>query len=166
MWDNLIQYLAGRTRRERWLLGLLVFVALPMAAVYLAVLPMAQTREEARRSVSEAQALEAWVAVQATQYAARTAAVVEETAPVAGPIGISGIEKSLVAAGLRGDVSELANNGSGGITLRFDEVRFTVLMDWIASVSEAWGYSMTGFSFDRGEREDVVAAELRLAPAQ
>jgi type II secretory pathway component PulM len=81
-------------------------------------------------------------------------------------IGISGIEAGLRAAGLREVVSELANTTDGGITLRFDAVRFTALADWLSGQSGVWGYDLAGFAFERGAREDVVAADLRLVPAR
>jgi len=76
-----------------------------------------------------------------------------------------GIESALREAGLRDEVTELANTADGGITLRFDAVRFSRLAAWLSDQSGQWGYDLDAFTFERGAREDVVAADLRLVPA-
>ncbi|WP_297774255.1 type II secretion system protein GspM [uncultured Roseovarius sp.] len=166
--DRLTGFLLGLSRRERWLLALLTLVAVPIGAIYGIALPLAETREAARAAVSEARATELWVADQALVYATltRETAQTESTVRVTTPVGISGIEASLREAGLRDAASELANAADGGITIRFDEVRFTRLAEWLTTQNDIWGYDLAGFTFERGAREDVVAADLRLELVQ
>lgn len=166
--DRLTGFLLGLSRRERWLVAVLALVALPVGAVYGIALPLAQSREAARAAVAEARATELWVADQAVQFAtlARDAGQRPQVTRATNPIGISGIEASLRDAGLREAVTELANAADGGITLRFDAVRFTQLAEWLTAQNDTWGYDLAGFTFERGARTDVVAADLRLVPLQ
>lgn len=166
--DWAIGTLLGLSGRERLLVAMLALVALPLGLVYGVALPLADARQEAQRAVAETRATELWVAEQSLLYASETTALrnAGEGANVGPPIGISGIEASLVEAELREQVSELANAADGGITMRFDAVRFTKLAEWLTKQETSWGYTLTGFTFERGEREDVVAADLRLVIAQ
>ena len=166
--DRLVGFLLGLSRRERWLLAVLALVVLPAGLVYGVALPLTERRAAAREAVAEARATELWVADQAVTYATlkRDAGEGRKTSRATDPIGISGIEASLRAAGLRTAASELANSADGGITLRFDEVRFTALAEWLSAQADGWGYDLAGFTFERGAREDVVAADLRLVPVE
>lgn len=166
--DRLSGFLAGLNRRERGLLALLALVALPLALVFAVALPLAERRDAARAAVAEARAIELWTADQAVVYATltRDAAALPQRRRGGDPIGISGIEASLREAGLREAASELANAADGGITMRFDAVRFVTLSDWLAAQSDVWGYDLAGFVFERGARTDVVEAEVRLVPAE
>lgn len=166
--DRFTGFLLGLSRRERWLVALLALIALPIGALYGIALPLADTRDTARAAMAEARATELWVADQAVQYATLTRDAVHapQIARATSPIGISGIEASLRDAGLREAASELANTADGGITLRFDAVRFTQLAEWLTVQNDIWGYDLTGFTFERGPRADVVAADLRLVPVQ
>ncbi|SHL20161.1 Type II secretory pathway, component PulM [Roseovarius marisflavi] len=168
MMDAIIGALLGLSGRERLLVAVLALVALPLGVVYGVALPLADARQEAQRAVAEARATELWVADQSLLYASETTALrnAGEGANGGPPIGISGIEASLVEAGLRAQASELANAADGGITMRFDAVRFTKLAEWLTLQEANWGYTLVGFTFERGEREDVVAADLRLVIAQ
>ncbi|WP_300548194.1 type II secretion system protein GspM [Roseovarius sp.] len=162
--ERMIGGLLGLSGRERLLLAMLALVVLPLGMIYGVALPLGDARAAARRDVAEARATELWVADQALIFASETAAMrnAGEGAKAGPPIGISGIEASLVEAGLRQQASELANAADGGITMRFDAVRFTKLAEWLGTQEKSWGYTLAGFTFERGEREDVVAAELRL----
>ncbi|WP_417726337.1 type II secretion system protein GspM [Roseovarius sp.] len=166
--DRLTSFLLGLSPRERWLVALLVLIALPIGAVYGIALPLAETRDNARAAVAEARATELWVADRAVEYATltRDKARAPQFARATSPVGISGIEASLRDAGLRQAASELANAADGGITLRFDAVRFTQLAEWLTAQNDIWGYDLAGFTFERGARTDVVAADLRLVPVQ
>lgn len=166
MMDRLVGFLLGLSRRERWLLAVLTLVVLPVGLIYGVALPLTEQRAAARAAVAEARATELWVADQAVTYATlrRDAGEGRVTTRATDPIGISGIEASLREADLRRAASELANSADGGITLRFDEVRFTVLAEWLGAQADTWGYELAGFTFERGKREDVVAADLRLVP--
>ncbi len=166
LFDRLAGLLLELSRRERLALLALLVIALPLLLVQAVALPILERKSAARAALAEARMTELWVAEQALAHArlARDAGTSQARATTA--IGISGIEAGLRAAGLREAVTELANSGDGGITLRFDAVRFTVLAEWLMAQSPVWGYDLAGFAFERGAREDVVAADLRLVPAR
>lgn len=166
--DRLAGFLVGISRRERMMIAILACVVLPLAVIAGAALPLAERRDAARLAADEARAVELWVAEQAVLYASltRDRAAARGPARATAPVGISGIEASLRDAGLRSFASELANAADGGITLRFDAVRFTQLAEWLSAQSDLWGYDLAGFTFERGARADVVEAQLRLEPLE
>lgn len=166
LFDRLAGLMLERSRRERLALLALLVIALPLLLLQSVALPMLERQSAARAALAEARATELWVAEQALAHARLARDAGAPRARGAAPIGISGIEAGLRDAGLRDSVSELANTGDGGITLRFDAVRFSSLAEWLAAQSDSWGYDLAGFAFERGAREDVVAADLRLVPAR
>lgn len=168
MMDRFTDLLLGLSARERGLLALLGLIALPLGVVYGLGLPLTERRDAMRAQVAEARATELWVAEQAVAFAtlSRDAARNRQIDRAVVAIGISGIEASLRDAGLREAASELANAADGGITLRFDAVRFTRLAEWLSAQHDVWGYDLVGFTIERGSRADVVAADLRLEPLQ
>jgi type II secretory pathway component PulM len=169
MWTRILQSWSGLSQREHRLLAVMFALALPAAIVFLGVLPLLEGREKARAALSEARALDAWVNAQSKIYRAaqqeRRGAQISERQNRP-PLGIAGLEKSLVAAGLRRNVKELANRSEGAVTLSFDEVRFSSLTDWLNNVSPIWGYQLASFSFDRGDLPDSVSASFTLEVAQ
>jgi len=164
LWDRLAALLMERSRRERWLLVVLVFGALPLALWQGLAVPLIERQAQARAALAETRAIEAWLAEQAVEHARLMRAARRGETRVAAPVGMSGLESALREAGLRAEVTELANTADGGITLRFDAVRFSRLAAWLSSQSGQWGYDLDAFTFERGAREDVVAADLRLVP--
>jgi len=166
--DRLNAFLLALSRRERWLIALLALLVVPLGGVYGIAFPMAERREAARAAMAEARATELWVADQAVVFArlSRDATRNAGRDRAVSAIGLSGIEASLRDAGLRKAASDLANTADGGVTLQFDAVRFTRLADWLTAQRDVWGYELVGFTFERGPREDVVKADLRLEPLQ
>lgn len=164
LYENFLRGLIALSPRERGLLAFLGVVVVPLAIAYGVVLPVLSARQEARQSLDSAQTLKRWVVAQADQNAALLAAPVTPTSPAGPPLGVSGIEKSLVDAGLRGDVSRLANEADGGISLGFEAVRFSALTAWLVDVEPGWGYTLTAFTFTRTDTPDMVAAEFTLDP--
>lgn len=168
MLDRLAGFLVGISRRERMMIAILACVALPLAVIAGVAQPLAERRAAAHSAADDARKVELWVAEQAVLYAnlTRDRATAQSPARITAPVGISGIEASLREAGLRSFASELANAADGGITLRFDAVRFTQLAEWLTAQSDLWGYDLDGFTFERGARADVVEAQLRLVPLE
>lgn len=165
--DGLTGRLARMSARERRLLALLVFLVLPLGAVYGVVLPMAERRAEARLAVDEALSLQAWVAARQAELAALPPESGAAVAPAEiDAIGISGVEASLVDAGLRGDVALLSNSPGGGVSLRFDSVRFTELMPWLDTMEAGSGYAVASLRLLRGDAADEVQADLQLEPVR
>jgi len=164
MSDGLAGKLARMSARERRLLALLVFLVLPLGAVYGVVMPMAERRAEARLAVDEALALQAWVSARQIELAALPAETGPATPAEVEAIGISGVEASLVDAGLRREVSLLANSPGGGVSLRFDSVYFTELMPWLDAMETGSGYAIASLRLLRGDDADEVQAEVQLEP--
>lgn len=156
--------LAALSRRERALLALLAIAVLPLAAVFGLALPLADARATARQERAEAAALRAWVEDQHAVFVARAAVRPQITGSAAGPIGISGIERRLLEAGLRESATRLTEAGDGTVTLGFDAVSFLALAEWLEQTRSGWGYEITAFSLTRGEEPDLVAAEFTLVP--
>ena len=127
--------------------------------------PLIERQGQARSALANTRATELWVAERAVEHARLRRAAGADAGGGTAPVGMSGLEAALRAAGLRDAVTELANTAEGGITLRFDAVRFSRLAAWLSDQSGQWGYDLDGFTFERGAREDVVAADLRLVPA-
>lgn len=158
----MIDWLARRAPRERLLLGLLVALVLP-AAIWLGGLaPLFERRAAAEAALAEARALDAWVAARAGEMAAL--GPVTEAAQGA-PIGSAGLEQSLIAAGLRPAVSDLAGDGAGAVTLRFEAVEFRALMVWLTASDPGWGYVIERLRLRAGDRPGLVRADLALRPA-
>lgn len=158
----LISALLQRSRRERWLLGLLALVGLPALVVFGLLLPLHEARQAAARDLQEARALLSWVTARSAEQSRLSppAAV----APRA-PIGMSGLEQSLLDSNLRHRVSQLSARSEGGIALRFDAVPFTGLMDWLSRQEPGWGYRIADLRITRSAESGIVAAALTLQPA-
>lgn len=164
MTDSLITFLLALSRRERWLLTLLVGVVLPLAVVVFWILPLSASRSAADADLAEAQLTYHWVQARAAE--ARALAPAGTAAPVAAPIGISGVEQSLIRAGLRGLATRLSNRDRAAIDLSFDAVPFDLLASWLSGEIPASGYRIANFRFEAAEVPGIVAAAIVLEPRQ
>ena len=162
-----VDFLSTRPTRERWLIGVLILIVVPLAVVFGVLLPMSDAQKDAHRAQSEARALQDWV-IQRVVEKNSLASQNPRTAPSA-PIGSSGIEQSLIDAGLRGAVSQLGVRDGGVIALRFDEVTFTTLGNWLSASEPQWGYTLSSFRIEAIEApvkiSGKVSASLTLTPA-
>ena len=157
------------TRRERLLLLMLVWIALPLAVVFAVILPLNEARRVSVARAAEAGALHRWVIAQAGSLPA--GALDAPTDPGGnsvdennGPIGISRLEQTLKSAGLRQHVARLANRAGNGVEIDFDPVPFDQLTGWLEVVMGSWGYSITGFRFEKTEFPGLVTAGFVLEP--
>ena len=161
MWGALISSLAELSQRERILLAVLAGVGVPVACVFLLVLPLMHSQQRAQDRLADATRLYEWVQVQASQWG--SVAPVDPASQAAQPVmGVSDIEQRLIAAGLRKDVTELSRSDTGSIRLRFDDVSFLAAMRWIDEASQSWGYSLAEFELERRDAPDRVALSLTL----
>lgn len=161
MKGGLAYALAQLSDRERWLLAVFALVAAPVGVIFLAVLPMLDARDAAQRQAREAEALLAWVADQVRvmpEDAGPTGA--EASAPAT--LGIAAIEDSLVAAGLRDQVAQLANRGDGGVDLSLQDAPFDLLSQWLRQMEGRWGYRLAAFRFEASD-PGLVNAVFELA---
>jgi general secretion pathway protein M len=166
MIERLAGFLNGRAPRERGLLALLAGVVLPIAVILIWVLPQIAARAALNQQLSEAQDLQVWVAERVAEKVALDAALPEVIAGPLAAIGISGIEQSLIAAGLRDVVTRLANREGGGVDLGFEAVEFSALSDWLDRSTPIWGYKIDAFRLEATDRAGSVAASLLLEVAQ
>lgn len=164
MIDWLATRLARLSRREFWLLTLLFFVALPLAFIEGVARPLLARLDAARDAETNALALAAWLAVQQGELAVLPRSATNAPELAADRIGISGIEARLIEAELRGFANQLADTGTGGVTLRFDSVAFERLMPWLETTEAETGYRLTGLRLVRAEAEGYVMAEILLEP--
>ncbi|MCA0873491.1 type II secretion system protein M [Seohaeicola saemankumensis] len=163
MTDRLIFALLGLTGRERLLLALLCLVALPLALWLGVVEPLQARRDAARSDLAAARILQHWVSAQAADSARIGSGTTPAETP---PIGVSGLEQSLISAGLRDHVSDLSRRSGDRIELRFDAVPFSDLGIWINRTARGWGYEMTAFRIQQGPEPGLAEARFSLAPRQ
>ncbi|WP_299297314.1 type II secretion system protein GspM [uncultured Tateyamaria sp.] len=156
---RLIDLLSRLAPRERLLLAIMLGVALPAGLIFGLLLPLHDTRNAALDDRSDALALNLWV--QARVVELQGLPQPEETI-VTAPIGTSGIEQALIERGLRDAVSQLSADSQGVVTLRFDEVRFGRLADWLSEAHPRWGYDIAALRLDAADTEGSVAAALTL----
>lgn len=160
---SLIDWLAGRSGRERLLLGLLAGVLLPLALIFGVLLPLAERRAGAEAALEEARMLNGWVAARAAE-----AVDLGPVAPGGGeaqvydPIGVSGLEQGLKRARLWPYVARLEARSQGGIALDFEEVEFTRLMRWLEAASPRWGYEFDTLRIEPRQAPAMVKAALVL----
>ncbi|WP_425052957.1 type II secretion system protein GspM [Psychromarinibacter sp. S121] len=162
--DRLSYRLSQLSDRERILLALLAAVIVPLALLFLVAVPLLDARADARSAVTQAEDLRDWVAARVADLPPtgleETAA--QDTPP---PMGLSTLEQSLVAVGLRESVTELANRESGRLEIAFGPVPFTDLIGWLAQVAPSWGYDVAAFRIERDE-PGLARASLVLEPSQ
>ncbi|SFE40997.1 type II secretion system protein GspM [Roseivivax sediminis] len=147
--------------RERFLLGVLVLLALPAAVAFGVLLPLVEERRAAEAALAEARAVNVWVTERAAEMAALAPA---ERAGPRDPVGLAGLERSLIGAGLRDVVAELSNASGGGVTLAFDDAPFTDLAAWLDTSDPYWGYDIEELLLERSDAPGLVRADLRLVP--
>lgn len=159
--DRLLHRLLQLTRRERLLLAALGLVCLPLGVVFGLVLPLTEALQRAEREVAEARTLLDWVQAEARRLPPEALAA---EAPASAPVGLGGLERGLVAAGLRDRIAELANRGAGEIEVGFAPLPFTELAAWLETVEREGGYRIAALRLEAAERPGEVTAELTLAP--
>ncbi|OWU81681.1 hypothetical protein ATO6_23655 [Oceanicola sp. 22II-s10i] len=166
MSDRLIDLLLRLSPRERRLLALLVCVALPVALAAGWLIPLQERRAAADRARIEAADLQIWVTARVADKTRLDAAAGPGGGAPLRPIGSSGIEQSLIEAGLRPAVSELGARAGGVVELRFDEVDFVRLANWLSATAPVWGYTIGAFRFEALDTPSKVAARLTLSPPE
>jgi general secretion pathway protein M len=153
--------LSALSGRERWLLALLVAVALP-AAIWLALAePLVKRRAEARTALAQAADTRAWLISQR----AVLAALPPPPPPGPPPEGLGGLEARLATLNLPRGAGQLADAGDGAVTLRLTSVPFVDLMPWLEGVQAQAGYRLAAITLTTGPGPALVTADLRLEPA-
>lgn len=161
MSNRFIDLLMQLAPRERWLLAALFGMVVPLGLLFAVLLPLHEAKSAQVANRTEAIALNLWVQERVRE---NTQIVQASTTDVREAIGPSGVEQSLITAGLRDAISELSGSVEGTIDLRFDAVRFTRLMGWLSQTDPVWGYDIAHFRFESGLESGDVAATLTLTP--
>lgn len=161
MSDRLIALLLPLSPRERGLLGVMVLFVLPLAVVFGLLLPLAERKHTAAEARDQAIALHSWV-----QDRAAEAATLPQPATRGdtGPLGLAGIEQSLIEANLRPAVTSLGARGAGGVELVFERVDFLRLASWMSANHPGWGYDPVSYRFEATDQPGTVSAALILMP--
>ncbi len=157
--------LARLSERERLLIGLLTLVAVPLAIVFLVVLPLIGARQEAAADLRDAEEMRNWVSEQVREFPANAGELGSEAAGIAAAFSLSEVEESLVGAGVREAVSQLSDREGGGMDLSFDAVAFAPLGAWLDDISPIWGLDITAFRIE-AVSPGLVSARFTLEPAQ
>jgi len=147
MTERLITLLLRLSSRERRLLALLALVVTPVLVWLALITPLLDSRAAAQQQAVETRALADWLLARADEQAllGQSAPTQRQPVPERAPIGISGLEQSLVLAGLRPAVTALAAATEGGVELQFDQVEFTALAAWLSQSQPSWGYEIQSF---------------------
>lgn len=160
-----IYALAQLSERERLLLLVLGVIVIPLAVVFLAVMPLLEARNSARAEADRAHALLEWVSEQVRAMPADGAEAAAPLGTGAEPIGISGIEESLVRVDLRPHVSQLSNRAEGGVDLTLEGAPFGLLGDWLLAMVPVWGYELAAFRLETVS-PGIVNASFELEAAR
>lgn len=155
--------LLSLSRRELRLIGVLAGAVVPLAVIFLLLAPMVQSQREAARELESRRAQLEWIETQARLH---PPVPEREGAPAPSGGGLSGLEESLVSAGLRRQVSALTNRRDGAVELRFDEVAYGALMPWLAQLARDVGYAPATFTIEAAPTPGMVSAMLVLEAPQ
>lgn len=152
------RFVLARTRRERWLLALLLVVGVPLGWYQAVIVPLETRETELRAALVEAQALERWLEARRVELEA----LPQPDTPAERPVpGLSVIDASLQAAGLS---AALSTATGGGINVLLEAVDFVILMPWLEAFERDTGYDLAQLSLRRADQPGQVRAELLLRP--
>ncbi len=159
---RLAELLLALSANERRLLAILCGLVLPLAVIFLWVLPLADRGAAAQRDLSTARALMVWVTHRIEESAALVDGQTNAIPKNGAPVGLSGIEKGLNEAGLRPYVTRLAGRDDGAVELVIEDAPFATVTAWTSAVRPVWGYRIVSFHIQRTDRAGQVAAEFLL----
>lgn len=148
--------------RERLLLFCLGGMLLPALLIWGLAYPSMERRDAAYHALLIVQAERNWLAQIQAEYVSLTRQENSISTPNPELAGLSGIETSLNAAGLRESIAELGNNADDVFTLRFQNVEFVHLMSWLQAMAQKADYSISRLQLSQGERPGEVAADIQL----
>lgn len=163
MLNRITALLVARSPRERVLLAVLMVLVLPVALIFLVLLPLQIEARAAAADVEEARALSYWVAARKAEFDA-LGPPAQVDAPASEAIGISGVEQSLSDAGLRDEATRLGRDGAAGIKIGYDAVEFYRLANWLSRALPDAGYKITTFRFEAAGAAGLIRADLVLEP--
>lgn len=160
----LASFLVRRSHRELWLLGAAGFIAILVGFVEGVARPLMSRLESARTSLAEAIALSAWVAAKKAELEGLSGELEVSASEVGSAIGVRDIETRLDAADLRSFTTRLSGTDGGGVSLRFESVRFEQIMPWVAATEIQGGYRIVELQLSRTDLDGNLVAELLIEP--
>jgi general secretion pathway protein M len=150
--------------RERFLLIFFVALVLPAALVWGASFPLMERRDAARAASATAYINRDWLSQMQTERESLLVQMKGLPDASVEPKGLSGLEASLVQAGLRDAVTSLGTPADDTVSLRFREVPFIELMAWLQNMEGRTGYRLLHLQLAQVADPGKVAAEVNLAP--
>ena len=164
MIDRIVSLLLTRNARERGLIGVLAVLVLPIAAIFLLVLPSLQALDDAQQDIQVARSENIWVVQQAQKNGVKIPS--GPTREKIDPLGLSGLEEILRNAGIHQSVGRMANRDAGAVEITFEQVEFAQLARWISVNQGSWGYDIQTYRIDEHIREGFVDDEFYLEPME
>ena len=126
------------------------------------VLPFVERRDEAYRAMTNLRDERDWLAQIQLDYAEIAARENSPTEEKSELMGLSAIETSLRASGLRETIAELGTTAEDEISLRLRRVEFVRLMPWLQSIERDTGYSVIRLELFQGEKPGEVVAGIQM----
>lgn len=166
MIERLGALIENLSMRERVMLGFLVLIVLPVATIFLVVLPLNAAVKTQNTALADAQKEQQWVQSQTMQAKRLGLGQVQSSRQVQDPLGLSGLEESLRNARLRQSVGRMANREQGAVEISFEQVEFSQLANWVNANQDNWGYDIQTFRIDKHTRTGFVDAEFYMEPQQ
>ena len=146
------RWLADRSARERWLLGILAAVVAIVALDRLVWSPLLATREAARSEIARDDRIAAQLRV-AGPDVARIAAARTGTLSTL-------VTERAAKAGLT--IARIEPQGSN-VAVSLDGVGFDALVDWLAALDREAGVGVVELKVDRRPDPGIVTAQVTLA---
>ena len=162
MIESLAEGYRRLSARERILLVCFAGFLLPVAVFWGVALPLVERREAARDAVMVAHAEQEWLYQMRAERERFVAGAERPSASAIEPIRPSGIEASLIEAGLREAVAAFGTPADDVIALRFQTIGFVQLMSWLQVTEQESGYRLVRLQLTRGEQPGNVVAEVQL----
>ena len=156
-----MSFFGSLSRREKTLVFLMVFVALPLGLWALVAVPLQDARDRAIGALAGAQTDYVWVAEQVGAFANTGA---RATPQMSEPVGIAGLETALIDAGLRGAVMALEAGQDRGIRLQLSDVSFNALGRFLDRVDQELGYTIGALRITPVGEAGQVDAGIGLEP--
>lgn len=132
------QWVAGKTPRERLLLGIAVLMgALVLLGVFV-VDPLVSWRHDTEARLEKHRALLAWVEPKAAEAARLT----RRTSPESGRLSMAQIEQSLRDAGLTEALRRLSPGVGSQFEAAFEAVSYEDMLEWLARTQASSGMTV------------------------
>ncbi len=162
MSEWIVGHFARLSLQERLFFACLGALLLPALLIWGLAFPAMERRDSASRALATVQAEQNWLAQIQIEYQRLARQAGDSPTSNSELVGLSGIETSLHAAGLREAIAELGNNADDVIALRFQNVDFVHLMSWLHTIAQEADYRILRLQLIQGEHLGEVVADIQL----